>query len=104
MVKLLIVSCLVAIALILPEANAMKADSWESSSYSEEDSDEEAGGSTYVAESFSMAGFCDPKVCFPPECRCASTILTDEIPVEQIPQVIFSFYCRLRYLVFNIGI
>lgn len=36
-----------------------------------------------------LAKTCDPSVCKPPSCRCASTTLDDKIPIAQIPQVIF---------------
>lgn len=34
-----------------------------------------------------LAATCDPNVCKPPSCRCASTTLDEKIPVAQIPQV-----------------
>ncbi len=42
-----------------------------------------------------LAATCDPNVCKPPNCRCASTTLDDKIPVPQIPQVKLKlFQCK----------
>lgn len=40
---------------------------------------------------------CDPNVCKPPGCRCASTTLDDKIPVAQIPQVNVAFDNRRKF-------
>jgi hypothetical protein len=35
-----------------------------------------------------LAETCDPKKCFAPNCRCASTLLDDKIPIEKTPQLV----------------
>lgn len=30
---------------------------------------------------------CDPELCKAPACRCSSTVLDSQIPIEQTPQV-----------------
>ncbi|KAJ6646914.1 Chitin deacetylase 8 [Pseudolycoriella hygida] len=35
-----------------------------------------------------LAETCNPTVCKPPNCRCASTTLDDKIPIQQIPQLV----------------
>lgn len=75
------------------------ADSDENSSSMDSSSDEEALEGAVdpfppMDEVYQMAEYCDPTVCLPPNCRCASTVLTEDIPVEQIPQVI----CNVHFV------
>lgn len=34
-----------------------------------------------------LAASCDPAACKVPDCRCSSTVLDSDIPIEQTPQV-----------------
>jgi hypothetical protein len=35
-----------------------------------------------------LAETCDPKKCFAPNCRCASTTLDEKIPIDKTPQLV----------------
>lgn len=71
---------------IAASSASSQSQSSESASSESSESSEEAAAAKYAP--LSEALVCDPVLCQPPACRCASTSLDEITPVEQIPQLV----------------
>lgn len=98
MAKLWVISC-VLLALTVVVIRADSDDSSMEDSYEDLQMDGVLDSYSSKDEAYLMAEYCDPEVCVPPGCRCASTVLTEKIPVEEIPQVIYAFFTREEYII-----
>lgn len=94
MAKLWLVgSCLLFAAMVIM---ADMGDSSMEDSVEDDQMDGSVDPSAIKDNAYQMAEYCDPEVCVPPSCRCGSTVLTDKIPVEQIPQVNYFKYYLIK--------